>query len=125
MGGSIALGAGSVAPEAEALVVLQGDQPLVGRDMVRRLVAALADGAPAFVASRYGSVVTTPVLFSRVLFGELRALGGDRGARSILERHAERGRLVDFPEWRGADVDTPADYERVRELFAARGEALP
>ncbi|MBI2964229.1 MAG: nucleotidyltransferase family protein [Deltaproteobacteria bacterium] len=122
MGTSIALAAASLRPQAEALLLLQGDQPLVGRDMLEALVARWRSGAGAFVASRFGDLVTTPVLFARELFAELRALDGDRGAKAVLERHRERGAVIDFPAWRGADVDTPEDYRRVRGLAGSAGE---
>jgi len=119
MGTSIALGAARVVPEAEALILVQADQPLVSAEMLRRLVTEWRSHDAAFVASRFGNVLTPPVLFSRELFGDLVALGGDRGARAVLERHGRRGRIVEFEEWRGADVDTPDDYRRVRELWAS------
>lgn len=120
MGTSIALGAASVMPEARALLLMQGDQPFVGADMLRALVDAWQGGALAFVASRFGALTTTPVLFDRVLFQELAALDGDRGARAILRRH--EGQEIAFPEWRGADVDTPDDYARARALAAGAAE---
>lgn len=123
MGTSIALGAASLRAGAEALLLLQGDQPLVGREMLAALLAEWQSGRWSFVASRYGELVTTPVLFARDLFPELGALDGDRGAKAILERHPERGRVVDFAPWRGADVDTPEDYLRVRGLVGTAGES--
>lgn len=122
MGTSIALAAASLREDAEALVLLQGDQPMVGCDMLTALLGEWRSGGFAFVASRYGDLVTTPVVFARETFAELRALDGDRGARAVVERHQERGRVVDFPPWRGADVDTPEDYRRVCGLAGAAGE---
>jgi molybdenum cofactor cytidylyltransferase len=113
IGTSIALAASSVASTSQALLLLQGDQPFVERGMLRTLIAEWRRRAPDFVASSYGNVVTTPVLFTRHLFEELRALRGDSGARSVLERHANAGRVLDFPRWRGVDVDTPEDYRLV------------
>lgn len=122
MGSSIAVGVSSVAGgEANAVLLLQGDQPLVDAAMIRALIDLWRAEAPVFVASRYGEVVTTPVLFDRSLWGELRALGGDQGAKAILERHRARGREIEFPPWRGSDIDTPEDYRRVCELAASRG----
>ncbi len=118
MGTSVALGAASVSAESAALLLLQADQPFVGADMLRALIDAWREAAPAFVASRFGALTTTPVLFDRALFAELRALYGDRGARAVLARHA--GRTIDFPEWRGADVDTPDDYVRARRSAEER-----
>jgi molybdenum cofactor cytidylyltransferase len=113
IGTSIALAASSVASTSQALVLLQGDQPFVDRGMLRTLIAEWRRGCPDFVASSYAGVVTTPVLFTRHLFEDLRALGGDHGAKSVLERHSNAGRVLDFPRWRGVDVDTPEDYRLV------------
>ena len=122
MGTSIAAAAAALPAEAPALVLLQGDQPLVDAEMLAEIVAAWAAGGVAWVASSYGGLVTTPVLFDAELLAELRALGGDRGARAVLDRHGGRGRVLDFPAWRGADVDTPEDYERLRTLRREHGE---
>ena len=119
LGTSIAAGAAAIDSAADALLLVQGDQPLIRREMLESLITEWRAGGPAYVASRFGDVVTTPVLFARELFGELARLGGDRGAKAILDRHAKRGRVVAFADWRGADVDTPDDYDRVRALFAA------
>jgi molybdenum cofactor cytidylyltransferase len=116
IGTSIGLAAASVSPSSKALVVLQGDQPFVDRAMLRRLIREWQEGSPEFVASSYDGLVTTPVLFTRALLPELVGLRGDRGAKAVLERHAGRGRVVEFPAWRGSDVDTPADYAKIRRL---------
>jgi molybdenum cofactor cytidylyltransferase len=110
IGTSIALGASSVADTSQALLLLQGDQPFVERAMLQKLIGEWREGDFDFVASSFAGVVTTPVLFARKLFDEMRVLRGDRGARSVLERHSSDGQLLEFPRWRGFDVDTPEDY---------------
>ncbi len=114
VGTSIGVAAASLSPASKALIVLQGDQPFVDRAMLRRLIGEWQEGSPEFVASSYDGLITTPVLFTRPLFPELVGLGGDRGAKGVLERHAARGRIVEFPAWRGSDVDTPADYAKAK-----------
>ena len=60
---------------------------------------------------------THPVVLSAALFADLEKERGDVGGRSLLERlgddlllvPAEDGRLL-------LDVDSPADYEKVRSL---------
>ena len=120
LGASISAAVSSIAPPAEAMLLAQADQPLVDRSMLAALIDEWQGTRAAFVASSYDGVVTTPVLFSRALFGELRELGTDRGARSVLERHASSGRVVAFPAERGRDVDTPEDYRRIVGLSATR-----
>jgi molybdenum cofactor cytidylyltransferase len=99
-----------------AAVVLLGDQPFVGAEVVDRLVAAFAEGAKVAVAT-YGGKRRNPVLFSREVWPLLEAgLTGDEGARSVLRRHPEL--VVEVPcEGVGdpTDVDTREDLRRLEE----------
>ncbi|MEA2623977.1 MAG: molybdenum cofactor cytidylyltransferase [Candidatus Binatota bacterium] len=117
MGTSIAIAAAAVDPASDALLLLQGDQPLVTHEMLEALVAEWEQSRAVFVSSTYDGLATTPVLFFRALFAELAALEGDRGARAVLDRHYERGRTVSFPAWRGRDVDTEEDYRALLALW--------
>jgi molybdenum cofactor cytidylyltransferase len=113
---SIAAGAEAVSPNCEAMILVQGDQPLVTAEMLRALIGAWAQGNCEFVAAAFGDVITTPVLFSRPLLAELAALRGDTGARSVLKRH--HGQTIGFPRWRGIDLDTDEDYAEVQRIWA-------
>ncbi|MFG1383492.1 NTP transferase domain-containing protein [Xanthobacter versatilis] len=105
------LGAGiSAVPEnaAGALVVL-GDMPLLGADVIERLIAAHApdEGRLICVPVEDGQR-GHPVLWSRRYFGDLCALEGDVGARHILAANQD---VVAEVAISGAgaflDVDTP------------------
>ena len=90
-----------------ALLAL-GDQALVtAEDYVR--LAHIWRGAPqSIVAARYGANPGAPAIFPRRLFGELRHLAGDAGARALLREHA--GEVLEVPMPSAAvDIDTPAD----------------
>ena len=94
-------------PDADAVVVLLGDQPWVSARAVAAVVAARVEGADAVRAS-YGGAPGHPVLLERSLFPALRALRGDVGARDVLCDAA----VADVPcDGLGdpRDVDTPAD----------------
>jgi molybdenum cofactor cytidylyltransferase len=67
---------------ADAVVVVLGDQPRVSPEAIRRVLAA-RDGAAAVRAS-YDGRPGHPVLLERRLFGRLRDVTGDHGARSVL-----------------------------------------
>ena len=115
---SIAAGTGAVSEGSEALVLVQGDQPLVTTEMLLELVSVWQRERTAFVAASYDGLTTTPVLFARALYPELRELQGDVGARAVLRRHS--GRTVAFPGWMGSDLDTPADYDALQKEWSAR-----
>ena len=97
----------------EATLFLTCDQPLVTAAVLRELVAAWRAGRPSAVASEYGGAVGVPALFARSLFEELRALGGEAGAKRVLQRHAGEVVKVPFPGGE-LDVDSPEDLQRLR-----------
>lgn len=114
MGSSLRVGLDALPPELEAVVVALADQPLVGAEVVRRLVLAGQAGADAAVAT-YAGRPRNPVLLTRPVFAEVAAgARGDRGARDWLRAHPER--VVPVPcddAGDPADVDTPADLARL------------
>ncbi len=107
--------------ECSALVVSLGDQPLVGSEVVARLVEAWRGGAGPVVAASYGGRLGNPKLFDRDVLPHLRRLRGDTGARDLLAAHADWVTPVEV----GAlgsddDVDDEAALARVEALLGAR-----
>lgn len=101
------------AADASGWLVALADMPRVQPATLRRLRDALAAGA-SMVAPVMQGRRGNPAGFSRTHLQDLLALQGDRGARALLERPA----LVEIAvEDAGifADVDTPADLQRLRE----------
>jgi nicotine blue oxidoreductase len=124
MGSSLAAGLGAVPGECAAAVIALVDQPLIGPDVVRRLVAAYLAGASIAVAS-YGGQPRNPVLLARDEWaGVLAMAAGDVGARPYLQAHPELVTAVECGDiGRPDDVDTPADLARVSRALAAGGPA--
>jgi CTP:molybdopterin cytidylyltransferase MocA len=98
--------------DCEAVVVTLGDQPRVSPDAIRRVIAARGDGALA-VRTTYAGGPGHPVLLERELFGRMRDVTGDHGARNLLMsvpvREVPCGDLGG-----GEDVDTPAELDALR-----------
>lgn len=96
---------------AEAVVVALADQPFVGPELVRRLVAAWEQGAPAAIASFAGKQ-RNPVLLDRSLWDGVKSLAvGDVGARAYLHCHPELVTAVACE-----DVGSPYDIDTVEDL---------
>lgn len=113
-GSSIAVGARALQPATRAALVVLGDQPHVPADVVRALLQAMARSGKSIVAPVYRGTQGTPVLFGAGVFPELAALGGDGGAKSVVQSHPERVERVAIDLPMPADVDTPEDYARLR-----------
>jgi molybdenum cofactor cytidylyltransferase len=107
------------AAEAEAVIVALGDQPDTAPEVVGRLVTAFRGGGtlavPVHGVPAETGIESTghPVLFARVLFPELLALRGDKGARDVVKRHwSEAVKVAAVPLH---DVDTEGDYRALLE----------
>ncbi len=106
---SLKAGIAAVPPEARGALVCLGDMPLVTGRMLDRLVAAYdPDEGRAIVVPTHQGKPGNPVLWDRRYFGEILALAGDRGAKALLERHAEEVAEVDMGDDAVLrDFDTP------------------
>jgi molybdenum cofactor cytidylyltransferase len=113
-GTSLRAGVAALSPEADAALILLGDQPFVTPAIVAAIVAAWDGDHRAIVAPRYRGVRGNPVLFARLLFAELLGITGDQGARAILAARAGSIQHVDFDDDRPlADIDTIEEYQRL------------
>jgi CTP:molybdopterin cytidylyltransferase MocA len=99
-------------PECEAVVVVLGDQPRVAPDAITRVIAARGGDALA-VRATYGGDPGHPVLLERELFGRLRDVSGDHGARNLLMSVPVR-EVPCEDLGGGEDVDTPAELDALR-----------
>jgi len=79
---SLACGLAEV-PDAEAALVALGDERHVSVAAIRRVLAARSDDVLA-VRATYDGEPGHPVLLERRLFGPLRDVTGDHGARNLL-----------------------------------------
>jgi molybdenum cofactor cytidylyltransferase len=101
----------AAAAEADAVVIMLGDQPLITPQVIAAVIARVDAPRPAARAT-FGGSPGHPVLIKRSLFAELEHLRGDAGAKELLETHGfatiECGHLAS-----GCDVDTPADLNSI------------
>jgi len=116
-GMSTSLRAGIAAAGAArgALIVL-GDMPMITAAHLDALITAVGDaGDDAILVPTCERKRGNPVLWPQHDFAEIAALTGDVGARALLERHADRVRLVplDDPAIL-TDVDTPEALAALR-----------
>ncbi len=98
-----------VAPDAEAALLLLGDQPRVSAATIARLLGAGVDAElPFAVARRPGGPARNPVLVHRGAWPLAEDLAGDRGFGPLLAARPELVRTVedDAPN---PDVDTRDD----------------
>jgi molybdenum cofactor cytidylyltransferase len=98
-------------PDTDAWLVALGDMPHVAPDTLAQLLEALAAGAPIVAPVKDGRR-GNPVGFGRVHLDALLALGGDQGARRLLQTCPVTAVAVDDPGI-FLDIDTPANLSAV------------
>jgi molybdenum cofactor cytidylyltransferase len=108
---SLAAGLHAVAEDSEAAVVLMADQPGVGADDVRALIAGFERIRARIVRLRYTDG-PGPALLSREVYAEAGHLHGDTGARILIASHPEWVEEVAVDRPAPPDVDTPDDLQR-------------
>jgi CTP:molybdopterin cytidylyltransferase MocA len=129
IGSSVRAGLAAVPAEVGAAVVALADEPLVGAESVRRLLAAHRDGLPPgvrAVVATYAGQQRNPVLLTRDVFAAVAAAAtGDRGARVWLRSHPDQVIGVPCDDTGDAlDVDTPDDLAQALAR-AGRGARPP
>ena len=105
---SIRLGVERAGNDARLLFLLC-DQPRITADHLRALIA---HDAP-IVASGYAGIAGVPAIFAPHFVAELLALHGNRGARSIIERHRDEVHVIEFED-AAFDIDEGGDLQKLQ-----------
>lgn len=114
MASSLKAGIRAVYGKVDAVMIFLGDQPLVPNEAVQAIIAQYRDSEEAgikIVRPLFGQRLGHPILFDSSLFDEFEALQGDEGGKSIIQRHQNAVKLMQFPnsDW-GIDIDTEEEY---------------
>lgn len=111
---SLAAGLRALPAEAEAAVILLGDQPGVAVDAIRAVVDAFRERTGPIVQACYSGRPAHPTLLGRETWpGVLATVHGDAGARDYIRENAARRRLVEVGGRPPMDIDTETDYARI------------
>jgi molybdenum cofactor cytidylyltransferase len=105
---SIATGVKAISESADALLLILADQPLITERYLDRMIKAWSGSETSIVCSEFANTVGPPVIFPSAYFAELTRLEGDKGARRLLELHAENVIRLPFED-AAMDIDVPAD----------------
>lgn len=106
-------GIGALNPLSSGLMILLGDQPGVDREIIEMAAAGWRKSGALVSLCSYRGRKGHPMIFSSVLYPDLRNLHGDKAAWKLVDARAAEVDLVeidrDFPE----DIDTWEDYQRI------------
>ena len=108
LGSSIAAAAHACGADVDALLLLLADQVLVTGEHLQTLIDAWSGADDEIVATKYDDTCGPPALLPSATFDELRAMGGDVGARRLFRDDRFRLKTIRF-EAAAVDIDTPDD----------------
>jgi molybdenum cofactor cytidylyltransferase len=111
--------------DAEAVLFLLADQPLITAGLINRIIEAYRSSGKTIICPAHGERRGNPVLFDLNRWRDaLSALSGDQGARQIIVDHPDEVGLVAVESeeifW---DIDTEEDYRRIRDLIEKNNPA--
>ncbi|MEH6407632.1 MAG: NTP transferase domain-containing protein, partial [Leeuwenhoekiella sp.] len=115
IGSSIAFGVNYIYKEkdASAVLITLADQPFIDADYLNSLLQLYSLEKNTIVATKYLKNLGVPAIFPKKYFKKLTQLDKDYGAREILNDPETQVKSVD-PKDRIADIDTLADYEKLK-----------
>ncbi|MDX1780870.1 MAG: nucleotidyltransferase family protein [Thalassovita sp.] len=114
MGASIRTGIRALPDETDAVMILPADMPELTTGDLRAVLDAHVPGRIARGTGAEGKP-GHPVIFPREYFEDLKALGGDQGARRVLAGNVDRVDLVALPAQHAlTDLDTPEAWQAWR-----------
>jgi molybdenum cofactor cytidylyltransferase len=110
---SIRAGLEALHPQAEAVVLILGDQPGIESDTIAAVVEGWRHLQAPVIRVSYRGRSGHPMLFTKALFGQLKALHGDKGVWKLCDQYPEWLREIELDRPYPGDVNTWEDYARL------------
>ncbi|MEX1258477.1 MAG: nucleotidyltransferase family protein [Gemmatimonadota bacterium] len=114
-GASLRAGLASAGDGWSSAVILLGDQPGIGAEVLRMVLEEHKRSGAPVVRTAYAGVPGHPVVLEQSVWQELGADSGDVGARAWIAMHPERVATIALPSPPPIEVDTEEDYLRLLE----------
>jgi molybdenum cofactor cytidylyltransferase len=100
----------------DAVLIVLGDLPFLGTELARAVVGAYRTSTAPLAFPRVDGRPAHPVVFRRDLWAELDTIRGDRGGRTVVDRHAKRAAVVPWEDGgTQRDIDTEGEYGTLRQ----------
>jgi molybdenum cofactor cytidylyltransferase len=111
---SVRAGLAAVEQQAEAVVFLLSDTPMVDLRLVRALAREHRLSLSPIAAPQAGGRWANPVLFDRITFRDLASLYGDMGGRLLFDRYRMAG--IQWDPSILLDIDTAEDLRELERV---------
>ena len=106
-------GIGAINAKSDAIMILLGDQPGVGPEIIDRVAEVFRQGSDQIVLASYQGRKGHPMLFARPLFDKLVELHGDKAAWKLVDANPDLLGLAELDIPYPQDINTPEDVARL------------
>ena len=106
-------GIGSIDARSDAIMILLGDQPGVGPEIIARVAEVFRQGSHQIVLASYQGRKGHPMLFARPLFDKLVELHGDKAAWKLVDANPDLIGVAELSITYPQDINTPEDAVRL------------
>ena len=106
-------GIGSIDARAEAIMILLGDQPGVGPEIIAQVAEVFRQRSHQIVLASYQGRKGHPMLFARPLFDTLVEMHGDKAAWKLVDANPELIGVAELDITYPQDINTPEDAARL------------
>lgn len=112
---SVQIGVRNSHPQS-AFMFFVGDQPCLTVNIINQLLDTHREHPEAIIVPAIDGQFKNPVIFPAKYRTELLAIDGDKGGRTVIKKHPEHVRTVDFQNASAfLDIDTTEDYQFLLE----------
>ncbi len=108
-------------PEVDAVFMVLSDTFGFSTELLEWMADKMEDDLETLIVSPvYQWKRGHPVLFRRPLFEEFLGLEAGETMKDVVNHHNFRTKYVESDIWCRIDLNTPEDYERVKDLWSSR-----
>ena len=116
---SIVAGLQKVEAECDHVMILLADMPQVTTQLINHLLRRAARCHSPLCAVKMPHGRSHPVIIGSQFYGELHRVQGDVGARHLFLTYPDLVHLIEpLGPYEGGDIDTMADYLRIKETLS-------
>ena len=95
----------------EGILIMLCDQPLIDADYINKMISTFKRSNKGIVATAYKHSNGVPVLFDKKYLEDLSNLGGNIGAKQIID-HNSKDIIALNPDGKEKDLDTMEEYQQ-------------
>lgn len=115
---SLQAGLVELQPQISSVMFLLGDQPMLKSATIDYMLDRFRHSEKDICVPIWDEKKGNPTIFGRAMYGNLRAIEGDIGAREIIRANPERVLYIEVDDpLCFLDIDSPKDYDDLQRLL--------